>query len=85
MKYKLTLLNVAAFLFLIGCCIYTLLNYSTLSNAEGWGIVYMIGLSVFGLTALVVDLIIQWAVRSKETKIILNIVVLLIYLALFLN
>lgn len=65
MKYRITLLNILAFLFLLGCLLYTLVNYSILSAGEGWGVVYMIGLGSIGLLALIVDLIIQIFFRSK--------------------
>ena len=83
MKYKLTVLNLTAFLFLLGIVIHTLINYATLSKGEGWGIVYMAGLFIFGATALIVDLTIQRLIKPKKTQFILSIAAVLIYLALF--
>lgn len=59
MRYKPTILGIAAWLFLGGCIIYTIINYPTLSAGEGWGILYMIGLAGIGVVALVIDFIIQ--------------------------
>ncbi len=72
MKYKATILNVTAGLFLLGCIINTLVNYKTLSAGEGWGVVYMFGIGSFGVAALVVDLVIQvirniWKRKRKAT------------------
>ena len=83
MRYKLTVLNIATFVFLLGSIVYTVANYSTLSDGEGWGVVYMIGLFIFGATALIIDLIIQRLVKSKKTQFILSIAAMLIYVALF--
>lgn len=76
MKYKLTVLNIPAFLFLLGCVIYTILRYPILSANEGWGVIGMIGLFIFGLVALVIDFIIQRLVKAKDNKIIINLIVL---------
>jgi hypothetical protein len=83
MKYKLTILNASAFLFLIGCAIYTAINYSVLSGGEGWGIVYMIGLAGFGITAIIVDLVIQSLIKDKKKRLLVSLIVVAIYLLLF--
>ncbi len=59
MKYKPTIIGIAAWLFLIGCCINTIVNYKELSAGEGWGIVYMFGIAGMGVIGLVIDIIIQ--------------------------
>jgi hypothetical protein len=58
-------------------------NYSTLSQAEGWGIVYMVGLFLFGATAFVVNAIIQWLFNKKDHQHIAGVVALGIYIVLF--
>lgn len=55
MKYKPTILNVSAIIFLAGILVYIILNYQKLSAEEGWGIVAMLGLSGIGLMAIIVD------------------------------
>lgn len=83
MKYRLTILNGAAFLFLAGCIIFTVFNYSKMAAGEGWGVVYMVGLSVFGLTALVVDFIIQLIFKRKDYRENACIIALAVYIALY--
>jgi hypothetical protein len=68
MNYKLTILNSAVYAYLIGCLIYSLWNYPTLSSHGGWGIVYMVGLFALGLTALIVDLVIQKIFKRRGPK-----------------
>lgn len=85
MKYKLTPLNVPAFLFIIGCLIFTGINYSTLSNGEGWGVVNMVALLVIGVIALLVDLLIQRFITSRDIRLFLCIVAVLIGLAILLT
>lgn len=59
MRYKPTILGIAAWLFLGGSIIYTIVHYSTLSEGEGWGVVSMVGLAGIGIVVLVIDFIIQ--------------------------
>jgi hypothetical protein len=59
MRYKRTILNVTAGLFLLICVISTIINYDTLAAGEGWGVVGMFGLASIGVIALVIDLVIQ--------------------------
>ncbi|MEI9959157.1 MAG: hypothetical protein WDM90_23235 [Ferruginibacter sp.] len=66
MKFKLTILNVTAMLFIAGCIIYTIVNYATLSYAEGWGVVLMVGLIGYGLAALFVDWLIRLIFRKYK-------------------
>jgi peptidoglycan/LPS O-acetylase OafA/YrhL len=83
MKRGFTVLNIPVFLFLAGCIIYTIVNYSTLAREEGWGIVYMVGLFVFGSTALIADFLIKRFFKNKNTRLIASLVVLLIYVVFF--
>jgi hypothetical protein len=83
MKYRFTILNITALLYLAGCIIYTLINYPVLSQGEGWGLAFMVGLFVFGLTAFVVDLIIQWIWGNKQNQQTVCIIVLAVYVVLF--
>lgn len=83
MKFRLTILNSAAFLFLTGCLLYGLLNYSNLTTGEGWGMIYIIGLFFFGLTALVADLIIRIIFKTKSSQNIAGIIALLLYIVLY--
>jgi hypothetical protein len=71
MKFKYSILNVPATLFIVGCLIYTAINYKTLSYEEGWGVVYMIGLCGLGLLLLIVDLIIQNVFTKNWTVVII--------------
>lgn len=83
MKFRLTILSGVAYVFLTGCIIYTLLRYPILSEGEGWGIVYMIGLFFFGATALLVDMFIQKLFKSKSHQVIARIITAIIYISLF--
>lgn len=67
MKFKLSILNVAAGLFLIGIIAYTIFNYGQLSEGEGWGVVGMVGLFGFGIVLLTLDFIIQKVFNRRST------------------
>jgi hypothetical protein len=71
MKYKYTLLNISALIFLVGILITTIAKYKVLSAGEGWGIVAMVGLAGIGFLAIVVDFFLQLVIKNKK---ILNII-----------
>ena len=77
-NYKLTPLNIFSGLVLLWCIGNTVFNYGQLSEGEGWGVVYMIGIAGFGLVILLLDLIIQKSIKNKKAGIIAGIIVLVI-------
>ena len=79
MTYRPTILNISTGISLTGILIYTMWNYDILSSDGGWGIVAMFGLAVVGVTAGLIDLILQQFIKSKTA---LNIIELLIILGL---
>lgn len=82
MTSKYSILNVPATLFIIGCLIYTAINYKTLSYEEGWGVVYMIGLCGLGLLLLIIDFIIQNIFKKNRTVVItIEVIVLIVAIA----
>jgi len=86
MKFKLSILNIAAGLFLIGIIVYSIFNYGQLSEGEGWGVVAMAGLFGFGIVLLTLDFIIQKVFKSRSTiNIIGAIVTVIATLLLFLK
>ena len=78
MKFKPSVLNLYALVFLAGCFGFTIYNYAQLSEGEGWGIVGMVGLFGFGIVLLVVDLVIQNLFKNKMTANIIGSVVSII-------
>ena len=67
MKLRLSILNVYAMLFLAICIGYTIINYKALSEGEGWGVVFMIGLCGIGIVLLVLDIVIQIIFKDRRT------------------
>ena len=67
MKFKLSILNVAAGLFLTGIIFYTIFKYAQLAEGEGWGVIAMLGLFGVGIFCLVVDFIIQKIFKNRKT------------------
>ena len=84
MKFRPSILNIAAGLFLIGIIIYTILDYGQLSQGEGWGVVAMVGLFVVGIALLIIDFIIQKVFKNRRTINIVGGFVALIATLLFL-
>src|SRR5690554_2106140 len=86
MKNRLTILNIASGLLLIGVIGYTIFNYGELSKGEGWGVVAMIGLFIIACVGLIIDLIIQFStknIRPRKRFIIRNIIGLLILISAY--
>jgi hypothetical protein len=79
MKYKWSPLNIPAYIFLTWCILYTIINYSQLSEGEGWGVVAMFGLTGVGLSALVIDFAIQKYIVSRQIRIIVGSIIAVIY------
>ena len=65
MKYRFTILNVAAFLFLLWVIFYSIFNDKQLLEGEGWGMVAMVSLFVIGVVLVVVDVIIQAVFKDR--------------------
>lgn len=78
MRFKPSILNVYALLFLTGCIGFTIYNYGQLSEGEGWGVVGMVGLFVFGIVLLIVDIIIRNLFKNKPATNIIGLVVSII-------
>ena len=78
MQFKPSILNIYAILFLVGCIAFTIYNYDQLSEGEGWGVVGMIGLFVFGVILLVVDIVIRNIFKNKTTANIIRLLVAVI-------
>lgn len=67
MRYKLTILNGCTAVFMIGLLVYTLSNYQSLQNEEGWGLAAMWGLAGLGLFGGFMDLLLQVLIRQDRT------------------
>lgn len=70
MRYRWSILNIAAGIFMLWCLIFAIMRWDVLSGGEGWGVIGMIALSAFGIGALIVDFILQQLIRDRK---ILNI------------
>ncbi len=75
LKFKPSILNLYALLFLAACIGFTIYNYTQLSAGEGWGIVGMIGLFGFGILLLVIDLVIRNIFKNKMTANLIGLLV----------
>jgi hypothetical protein len=75
-RYRISLLNLFAGIYLAGISVYTILNYAELSKGEGWGVVAMVGLSLFGLGALALNFVAQVIFRNNRNLLIADLVIL---------
>ena len=72
---KWTILRAYFLIYLLCCIIFTIVKWETLANAEGWGVVYMVGMILLGLVGLVVDFILFFLIQNKK---VLNVIGLLL-------
>lgn len=63
---KWTFLKGYLLVYLTCCLIFTIIKWETLSYAEGWGVVYMVGLFVIGLFGLLIDFILTLIIKNKK-------------------
>ena len=74
-----TILSVVILIYYTILILYTLINYSTLAEGEGWGIVSMFGLALVGIPLIIAELIIRSITRNKKKRNISGIVVMTIF------
>ena len=82
MKFRFTILNIYAIIFIAGCLGFTLYNYEQLSEAEGWGLIGMVGLLGFGLLLIIADIVIHNIIKNNTIATITRLVV--VFIATFL-
>ena len=63
---KWTFLKGYLLVYLTCCLIFTIIKWDTLSYAEGWGVVYMVGLIGLGIFGLVIDFILTLIIKNKK-------------------
>ena len=78
MKFKPSILNIYAIVFLIGCIGFTIYNYEQLSEGEGCGVVGMVGLLGFGVLLFIGDIVIHNIFKNKITANIIGLIVAII-------
>lgn len=78
MKFKPSILNIYAIIFLVGCIGFTIYNYDQLSEGEGWGVVGMFGLLGLGVLLLLGDIVLHNIIKNKTIANIIGLVVSII-------
>ena len=63
---KWTILRAYFLIYLVCCLIYTIAKWKILSNEEGWGVVYMVGLMGIGIIGLLIDFILTLIIKNKK-------------------
>jgi len=74
-----TVLKVFSILYIVSCLIYTVIKWKTLSNGEGWGVVYVFGLISFGLIGLLMDFILLKTIKNKWLLNSIELVIVVIF------
>ena len=75
MKFKPSILNIYAIIFLTGCIAFTIYNYNQLADAEGWGLVGMAGLFGAGILLFVGDIVIHNIFKNRVTANLIGLIV----------
>ena len=84
-KYRLSFLNVSAFLGAIFLFVFSLLNWSTLAGNGGWGIMGLIVMIIITLFALIIDGILQVKIKNKNRFNFLSGLLAVFYLLIILS
>ena len=71
MKLKITFLNLFTIVYIIIVLLFTVINYKTLSDNGGWGLLGIIALVFYGIIGFLIDFLLQKFIKNK---VILNIV-----------
>lgn len=81
MKIKqLTILKICSLLLLIGSSAFTFVNWKTLSESEGWGIIAMVPLFLFGIIGYGIDFILTKLIKNKLSLNLIEVVIVLFFL-----
>jgi len=72
---KWTLLRIYFVIYILCCLVFTAVQWKTLSLAEGWGVVFMIGLISMGLIGLLADIILTLIIKNKKLLNVLGILI----------
>ena len=62
---RITVLKICSIPYLIAIIVYSAVNWTTLSQGEGWGVIAMVGAFSFGLVAMILDLALSWLIKSS--------------------
>ena len=76
---NLTILKGFSLLFIFCCVVYTVVKWKTLSQGEGWGVVFMMPLILSGFIGLILDFILIKLVRNKRILNAIELVIVLIF------
>jgi hypothetical protein len=76
---NITILKGYSLIYLACCLIFTLINWKTLSEEEGWGVVYMIGLIAIGLFRLLIDFVMTLLIKNKKVLNGIGIILVLVF------
>ncbi len=82
---KWTILRTYFVIYLACCLIFTVVNWNTLSYAEGWGVVYMFGLIFIGLIGFLIDYFLTKIIKDKRILIGIEIAIAVGFSLLLLN
>ena len=75
----MTILKGYLLVYLACCLIFTIIKWEILSNGEGWGVVYMIGLTSAGLFGLLIDFIMTLLIKNKKVLNGIGIILVLLF------
>ncbi|MEO8770710.1 MAG: hypothetical protein ABI402_11510 [Ferruginibacter sp.] len=71
MRYKISILNITSYIFIVIIIFYSIFKYNKLSEGEGWGIVAMFGSAGIPVVLLILDFIIQ---QIFKDRVVINII-----------
>jgi len=76
---NITILKGYFLIYLASCIIFTIAKWEILSQEEGWGVVYLVGLIAVGVLGLLVDFILTLFIKNKKLLDIIGIILILIF------
>ena len=74
---KVTIMRGYFIIYIICCFLYTIFNWKVLSNSEGWGVVYIVGLIGIGIIGIGIDFILSLIIKNKKILNILGILIIM--------
>tara|TARA_R110000796_G_scaffold252557_1_gene387673 strand:- start:63146 stop:63427 length:282 start_codon:yes stop_codon:yes gene_type:complete len=75
-KQYLTPLIIMGWIAIIGALINLFINWAELSYAEGWGVVGMIGIILYGSIALTLGLLVRLITKNLKLRILIELILI---------
>ena len=74
-----TVLSIGIIIYYLVLIVFTVVNWSNLSNGEGWGVIAMFGLGTLGIPLIIAEIALRLLIKDRNKRIQYGIVALIVF------